>query len=187
MLLSPFRHGLASLLLTVFGCNGVFCSAVRVLALSCSPCTAVLLAAFGCFQNRRGPTHRARQGARLRFHLVPLVPLVFLLFQRHFSMLVPGTASSPSDVSKVLDMFSLVMVRQDRGFDPNLVDLFSCRFLRNDRDEFSVSFRASFRTNGLSCLHLLSLYFVTRGYRNAKSYKLLIAYSILGSQMVFEK
>ena len=29
------------------------------------------------------------------------------------------------------------MVRQDRGFDPNLVDLFSCRFLRNDRDEFS--------------------------------------------------
>ena len=27
------------------------------------------------------------------------------------------------------------MVRQDRGFDPNLVHLFSCRFLRNDRDE----------------------------------------------------
>ena len=31
------------------------------------------------------------------------------------------------------------MVRH--GFDPNLVDLFSCRFLRNDRDEFSVSFQ----------------------------------------------
>ena len=29
------------------------------------------------------------------------------------------------------------MVRQDRGFDPNLLDLFSGRFLRNDRDEFS--------------------------------------------------
>ena len=34
-----------------------------------------------------------------------------------------------------------MMVRQDRGFDPNLVDLFSCRLLRNDRDEFSVSFQ----------------------------------------------
>ena len=34
-----------------------------------------------------------------------------------------------------------MMVRQDRGFDPNLVDLFSCRLFRNDRDEFSVSFQ----------------------------------------------
>ena len=35
------------------------------------------------------------------------------------------------------------MVRQDRGFDPNLVDLISCRFFRNDRDESlgSVSFQ----------------------------------------------
>ena len=33
------------------------------------------------------------------------------------------------------------IVRQDRGFDPNLVDLSSCRFFRNDRDEFSVSFQ----------------------------------------------
>ena len=56
-------------------------------------------------------------------------------------MLVPGAASSPSDVSKVFDIFRLVMVRQDCGFDPNLVDLFICRFLRNDRDEFSVSFQ----------------------------------------------
>ena len=35
------------------------------------------------------------------------------------------------------------MVRQDRGFDPNLVDLFSCRFFRNDSDEFSVSFQTT--------------------------------------------
>ena len=34
-----------------------------------------------------------------------------------------------------------MMVRQDRGFDPNLADLFSCRLFRNDRDEFSVSFQ----------------------------------------------
>lgn len=54
-------------------------------------------------------------------------------------MFVPGVSRSPSDVSKVLDIFSLVMVRQDRDFDPNVVDLVSCRFLRNDRDEFLVS------------------------------------------------
>ena len=41
-------------------------------------------------------------------------------------MLVPGAASSPSDVSKVFDIFRLVMVRQDCSFEPNLVDLFSC-------------------------------------------------------------
>ena len=33
------------------------------------------------------------------------------------------------------------VVRQDHCFDPNLVDLFSCRLLRNDRDEFSISFQ----------------------------------------------
>lgn len=54
-------------------------------------------------------------------------------------MFVPGVSRSPSDVSKVLDIFSLVMVRQDRDFDPNVVNLVSCRFLRNDRDEFLVS------------------------------------------------
>ena len=34
------------------------------------------------------------------------------------------------------------MVRQDRGFDPNLVDLVSCRLNeQTDRDGFSVSVR----------------------------------------------
>ena len=33
------------------------------------------------------------------------------------------------------------VVRQDHCFDPNLADLFSCRLLRNDRDEFSISFQ----------------------------------------------
>ena len=45
------------------------------------------------------------------------------------------------------------MVRQDRGLDPNLVDLFSCRFLRSDRDEVSVSFQI----NALFSLDLYSL------------------------------
>ena len=56
-------------------------------------------------------------------------------------MLVPGAANSPADVSKFFRHFGSLMVRQDRGFDPNLVDLVSCRLLRNDRDEFSVSFQ----------------------------------------------
>ena len=111
----------------------------------------------GCFQNRRGPTHRARQGARLHFSLGSVSSIGFSSVSEAFSMLVPGTASSPSDVSRVLDMFSLVMVRQDRGFDPNLVDLFSCRFLRNDRDEFSVSFLASLISDKRAKLSSLAL------------------------------
>ena len=46
------------------------------------------------------------------------------------------------------------MVRQDRGFDPNLVDLFSCQFLRNDRDEFSrlpLNFKPLHFSHRFSC------------------------------------
>ena len=59
---------------------------------------------------------------------------------------------------KVNSVAFKAMVRQDRGFDPNLVDLISCRFFRNDRDEFSVSFGRGIM--GLYTYTYISLLFV---------------------------
>ena len=58
-----------------------------------------------------------------------------------WALLGPGAFSSPSDVMRLCDIFFFwQMVRQDCGFDPNCVDLVSCRLNeRTGRDFFSVS------------------------------------------------
>ena len=91
VLLSPFRHGLVSLLLSVFMAVTAFSVLlfefwlflVLLLLLFWRPLTA-----FKFFMVRLiGP---GKELALLNFHSVLWVPLVFVLFQRHFPCLCQG-------------------------------------------------------------------------------------------------
>ena len=69
----------------------------------------------------------------MRLHHRLSAPFVCLCWHSHCSGLGLLAVLRPLLFSATFQL----MVRQDRGFDPNLVDLFSCRFFKNDGDEFA--------------------------------------------------